>query len=143
MHRILVPSEPHEPLTSGQVLKLIFKGNIKGTDPAACKVLMELLCPLFLGMAALNIWSWNMGSKMRPKVRENELGWLTEQGMANMHVISRRLVWEQEPSELSTQAAANAGSSTNRPHLEQTRSPTCCRPDRPLLRWRWPTSRSS
>ncbi|CAN0336285.1 unnamed protein product [Pylaiella littoralis] len=55
------------------MFELLFGGNTRGADRIACKVLMELLCPLFLGMAFLNICSWTMGSTMRPKVAVSDL----------------------------------------------------------------------
>eukprot|EP00752_Nemacystus_decipiens_P005498 g4977.t1 len=50
------------------LFKQLFGESTKGADAVACKVLMELLCPLQLGLAAINICSWQMGSTMRPKV---------------------------------------------------------------------------
>lgn len=43
-------------------------GSKKVPDAAASKVAMELLCTFLLGLAAVNICSWRMGSAMRPQV---------------------------------------------------------------------------
>lgn len=54
---------------SVQIVKLLLGENSKAAEGAACSgVILQQLCPLYLGMAALNIWSWRMGSEIRPKV---------------------------------------------------------------------------
>lgn len=57
------------PFVSVQIVKLLLGENSKAAEGAACSsVILQQLCPLYLGMAALNIWSWGMGSEIRPKV---------------------------------------------------------------------------
>ncbi|CAM9427693.1 unnamed protein product [Ectocarpus sp. 6 AP-2014] len=67
--QIVLASLYADPGFQKMVVKLLLGENSKAGEGAACSgVILQQLCPLYLGMAALNIWSWGMGSEIRPKV---------------------------------------------------------------------------